>query len=294
MKKVTISTGGHPRSNNDLRHMQEGYMQALKALALAFSRGVETKLILSGFSIALTGTFPLYTAALTAGFFFWEDEIYFFPGITGLAWDFSGDQLWFTKVTTYPPNNPALYADGINKNIHATVELGVYTAASASSPSDVALTSFSSPSASIATLIGFDINQILNSGNANYFLHLYGIEAWKEVGASGQPAFSSNWANDGLGANKAAFKKDAVNNVHLKGQVIAIASGTTVVFTLPVGYRPLQYRLFLAYQYHPSTLEHISFAKVTITNNGDVAINSEIGIGAGLVDLSSIHFVAEQ
>ncbi len=65
------------------------------------------------------------------------------------------------------------------------------------------------------------------------------IEAWHEVGATGQPAFENGWTNFGGDWSTMAFAKDAAGFVHLKG---TISAGTfeTTIFTLPVGYRPAQ------------------------------------------------------
>jgi hypothetical protein len=64
------------------------------------------------------------------------------------------------------------------------------------------------------------------------------IEAWHEVGASGEPAFQSGWSNFG-GFSTMAFAKDSAGFVHLKGTVSA-GTFAAPVFTLPAGYRPAQ------------------------------------------------------
>lgn len=61
-------------------------------------------------------------------------------------------------------------------------------------------------------------------------------EEWREVGATGQPAFEGIWvAFDST--QKPRFYKDALGIVRLGG---AVKSGTlnTTAFTLPEGYRP--------------------------------------------------------
>jgi len=65
------------------------------------------------------------------------------------------------------------------------------------------------------------------------------IEAWHEVGATGQPAFQNGWTNFGGGYSTMAFAKDSAGFVHLKG---TMSAGTFSVpaFTLPAGYRPAQ------------------------------------------------------
>lgn len=85
------------------------------------------------------------------------------------------------------------------------------------------------------------IEDYLGIGEALLFLaETIEKEAWREVGAAGQPAFQNSWGNNGGGTDEtAAFRKDGNTNVYLKGY---ISGGTTadgtVVFTLPEGYRP--------------------------------------------------------
>jgi hypothetical protein len=86
-------------------------------------------------------------------------------------------------------------------------------------------------------------------------------EAWREVGATGQPAFQNSWVN-AAGGETAAFYKDALGIVHLKG---FIGSGTinAVAFTLPEGYRPAANLQFAA----PS---NSAFGYFDVQSDGDV------------------------
>ena len=63
-------------------------------------------------------------------------------------------------------------------------------------------------------------------------------EAVHDVGAAGQPGFQNSWINHGFSVDEpAGFYKDHEGIVHLQGQVVAGAPGTTI-FQLPVGDRP--------------------------------------------------------
>lgn len=62
-------------------------------------------------------------------------------------------------------------------------------------------------------------------------------EPWREVGATGQPAFQGTWVNFGGSAEPLRFLKDALGWVHVFGRAKSGTSGT-VVFTLPDGYKP--------------------------------------------------------
>ncbi len=75
-----------------------------------------------------------------------------------------------------------------------------------------------------------------SSSVANIANALTPAEDWHEVGAPGEPGFLNSWENEGGKRVTAAFFKDQVGIVHLKGQV---RGGTDdPIFRLPVGYRP--------------------------------------------------------
>lgn len=66
---------------------------------------------------------------------------------------------------------------------------------------------------------------------------------FRAINGTGQPPFTSSWANYGAGWQVAGFWKDPLGWVHLRGM---IASGTVgnPAFTLPPGHRPLVTELF--------------------------------------------------
>jgi hypothetical protein len=87
-------------------------------------------------------------------------------------------------------------------------------------------------------------------------------EEWREVGATGQPAFTNSWANSGGADETAAFYRDATGIVRLKG---SIHSGTlgTAAFTLPSGYWPALSLTF-------SVVSNALFGALVIHADGDV------------------------
>jgi hypothetical protein len=79
------------------------------------------------------------------------------------------------------------------------------------------------------------------------------VAAWREIGAAGNPAFACladgepaecTWDNIGYGFNSAAFYKDPLGVVRLRGVVAVFGTFTAPacqkysMFTLPTGYRP--------------------------------------------------------
>lgn len=85
-------------------------------------------------------------------------------------------------------------------------------------------------------------------------------EAWKV------PALLNNWANFGGNFNAVGYWKDSFGVVHLRGLV---KSGTpeSVIFTLPVGYRPPSYEVFAT---TGSTAMGAQMARVDVQTDGSV------------------------
>lgn len=66
-------------------------------------------------------------------------------------------------------------------------------------------------------------------------------DTWHYVGATGEPAFGTNWSNFGVFPEMPArFKIDITGTVHIQGRVknSGNLTATSVIFTLPSGYRP--------------------------------------------------------
>ena len=78
------------------------------------------------------------------------------------------------------------------------------------------------------------------------YTNIYGEAGpWRYVGTSGNPSFQSSWINYGGSWSQAAFFKDALGIVHIRGLVKFGVIGTTV-FTLPAGYRPKKGLILMA------------------------------------------------
>jgi hypothetical protein len=115
-------------------------------------------------------------------------------------------------------------------------------------------------------------------------------EGWREVGATGQPAFITQtcfdpgpfdyfpktWTNFGAGHNSLAFYKDALGRVHLKGLIkdgwtfddgndISGVTSCGQIFQLPAGYRPAVREVYATITYDSSG---IRTARVNIDGDG--------------------------
>ncbi len=106
------------------------------------------------------------------------------------------------------------------------------------------------------------------------------VNTWTSV------TFQNSWANFNLGHATAAYRKLPDGTVEVKGLV---SKSTTpapgeVIFTLPVGFRPLELRIF-------STLSIDALGRADVESNGNVKMS--VGSG-GWFSLQTIRFVAEQ
>jgi hypothetical protein len=121
-------------------------------------------------------------------------------------------------------------------------------------------------------------------------------EVWRNVGDPSQPAFVSPWrsyAGGGSAYGKIRFYKDYTGIVHLDG--LAETTGTpsgSVIFTLPIGYRPSQQAVVIA-RGSPGGTE--TAVQLNVMTNGDVAVLTPAAASftsGSWLSLANIHFRA--
>ncbi|MED4922891.1 phage tail protein [Anoxybacillus geothermalis] len=118
------------------------------------------------------------------------------------------------------------------------------------------------------------------------------IYAKKQQEAWIAPTLLNGWGHVGFGTSTAGYMKDNFNFVHLKGSLWAgITSDNTILFTLPVGYRPLEDLTFPVFN-ASSSYANITIGTVRVKANGDVII-IKVPYN-GLLFLDGITFRAEQ
>ena len=110
---------------------------------------------------------------------------------------------------------------------------------------------------------------------------------WHEIGDASEPAFQNTWRNYLVGTYpKTAFRKLPTGMVALRGLLArdnwpaGPTSNAGIAFTLPAGYRPLQYM-------HIGTLANDNMGSVRIDTGGGVQLGY---IVAGWVALDSVQF----
>lgn len=118
------------------------------------------------------------------------------------------------------------------------------------------------------------------------------MEAWKEIGSVGNPAFQNGWGNAtiiGGGQDEtAAFRKDFLGNLYLKGAIIGgTLTDGTILFTLPVNYRTKRRAVINVYANTngPSTY----FCTLAFESSGNVRIYGLIGVSNDVQLHCQIH-----
>jgi len=134
---------------------------------------------------------------------------------------------------------------------------------------------------------GSHVNLADNATNANNATNLGGqppsayalatSEPYHTVGGPGEPPFQNGWTNFSPTFSSAAFYRDSLGVVHLKGTLSGGASGT-VAFTLPAGYRPAL-ELFM-----PLAGGGPQAANMQVRANGEVELTCAAACGAAGID----------
>lgn len=101
------------------------------------------------------------------------------------------------------------------------------------------------------------------------------MDGWKNV------AFVNAWTNYGGEYNPVQYYKDTDGFVHIRGLATGGAFGGTIMFTLPVGYRP-------SHRVLKGTIASDAIARVDVQANGNVLAMT----GSGWVSLDEIIFQA--
>jgi len=79
---------------------------------------------------------------------------------------------------------------------------------------------------------------------ATFLEEVVNVQDWQEIGVGNNPAFENSWVNYGTTFDTAAYYKDALGIVHVKG-LVKSGTATAAIFTLPTGYRPASTLLFV-------------------------------------------------
>lgn len=122
------------------------------------------------------------------------------------------------------------------------------------------------------------------NGNINVKLNQLQIPSVENIhylGATNEVAFSGTWVPYTAGYEDPGYYKDPFGRVQLSGMAKSGASGT-VIFNLPVGYRPKARLIFVV-------ITDTGIGRVDVLGTGDV---QHVSGGTGFVPLNGISFRA--
>lgn len=169
------------------------------------------------------------------------------------AWTFSGNNLLFTLPTGYWPvidwQFKIIVLEPSGANTSATIVFGSVSAADGSIKltGQIGATAPTGSSGSYCVIdeIDFDTGLVTQmptgpkgdtgatGGNATITM-----DTWHAVGAVGEPALGTGWANYGSGFAPIGFRKFPDGRVKLRGLTMLSSGTSMLIFTLPAGYRP--------------------------------------------------------
>jgi hypothetical protein len=118
-------------------------------------------------------------------------------------------------------------------------------------------------------------------------------DPWHIVGDAGEPAFGTNWQNNGGDTQTARFRKTSDGWVWLQGLVertVDIGTDSTI-FTLPVNYRPPENMYFVVAGTQDTATLHCSTSVGVSANTGNVFWHAQAGASpTGYVGLFEVCF----
>ncbi len=257
MKKTDLTQpGGFPLDQDQLNHLQQGYITCLNELALVLGNSA-TPFAIRGCEITrtpTTGTFADYT--ITAGSIFWNGEIVINTApvtLTGVDESVSG---CYVQIV---PNNAALtYYDGISRtvvldNLLALAALPTGTADDATK----FLWSHLKPMG-----VGL-MENIMNNIYTPYIT----------------PVFSGGYTSSPI--SPIQYRKPiGSKTVTIKGVTdssLGISTGSDdIVFVLPIGYRPLTERIFISHN------DFSGICLIRVKANGEVSVAGDMIIASNI------------
>ncbi|MCK6648723.1 MAG: hypothetical protein L6Q66_03615 [Bacteroidia bacterium] len=284
MNKVDfLHNGGFPLLLDDLNFDQAATREAFYGLLSAFGATAPTSFIISGCNLSGSAWLPGYLSI--AG------EILRFDGQALAVPSFGMTNVW----DVYETNDSAgqkLLENGTTVQTYKLRKARIIAVSNAVAANYLNVSTAPTLASKLVSIVSADngatelANKILAVIAGSNLYALKAIEAWRVIGAVGQPAFQNSWANNFTApARQAAFRKDSMGMVHLRGCISG--SNGAVIFNLPAGYRPTANNAALFSV--PSSVGYNVNYTLFVDTNGDVSLG---GAPAGLVGLylNGVHF----
>jgi hypothetical protein len=241
-KTLFVTEGGVPFNTDLWDFSQQATRDAFAALFAAFSLHADDAFIIQGCVRSGGGG-----TSMAAGYVWIAGEICVVDAQTLPA--LGGGESWFWEpLLSYHANDPLLMGDGSSENLRQ-IRKGKISKS--------------------GTAPDYDIDDTIIDRMRIMLDNEQDQDDWHEIGAVGEPAFSSLWySNDDLKFMRIGTLNKKYSQVVFQGSCTKSIASTMaeVIFTLPVGYRPPSAVSFDIF--HPTTPYVIS-----IDTNGEVSIN---------------------
>jgi hypothetical protein len=258
MNKIDTSQISDPNVQQGFTGKSLAFLQnATNEAILALAQALIGETYDSTKAYILKGVDAYGTNQYNEGYILWSGEVYYTLGKSSIT-AFSNVAVMTIAVTNDGTADPAPFSDGSTKYVH-----------------------------NIRRFVLSDALTGTGTFDLSAAIYIIKNNTWNEVGASGQPAYSNSYAgaiSSRAGANLKFSKSVLKNAVTFMGGIQrGIGISNTIVFTLPVGYRPTVERSM------PFTTEDTSgifVGYMHVDTNGDV----KLYLGGGDNTTNTIHF----
>lgn len=202
-----------------VEHLQQGFAEALEALARGVIGGHAGVVILHGAEVSRNGQ----DFTVTAGAAFYQGEIYLVPAAAFTA---PAGQVGVWKVReVFAGGDPVMFTDFQLRNVHAVRTLELEAGAAGSGVADYA--------------------------DVKTYLGLLGLDRFALAEQAEPMLLSYDHGSDYGSWPAAKYRRDSLGTVHLSGvrnlQPFGVFPLTTVrIATLPLGFRPAEVVMFLS------------------------------------------------
>lgn len=211
MKNLNLFTGGHPKSIQDLKHLQIGVKQVFDALLAGLTPGTSNvPYVIVGCGITVSGS----NVTVAGGWIYLNAEV--IRVVAGTITLASGQAAYLRKSEVTESYGTLTYADGNSRNVHTETIL-TPTALATATAVDFNVNAMVPMSQTIGDLIGFNVPK-----------------AWTNITLNADFIVSNI-----LGTPQ--YFKDANGMVHLRGGVEYVGAFTSIqvpITTMPTGLRP--------------------------------------------------------
>jgi len=274
MKKITYFNGGHRVKNDDLKHVQDGLIEATENLAQGLGldgQPASTPLILTGANGI--GSVP-GTITWTSGWLQFGGELYF---VQAQPTPVSTPDFDLYVDTTYLSGNPVNHKDGTPRNVHKINILvgkdSVIEGAPGLFNSSLLLT------ASFRYRVEKSLtDKLIASGD---FLQELNNSAWSAAGVTITSGYTENFPLE---------YRVAGDFIELRGELFNASTTNITVATLPGGVHPVTNAKTFAFAVGRSSGGSSIETTLRLNSTGEVVVAAEAAASNDLICFDNIKF----